>query len=84
VFVLFKRIQCAQTKEDLDIAKKKFIAMKDNRTAGNFVKYVEETFLTTHWIEGFCDIRRQVGNSGLWNTNNGSKATIRTIQHHAQ
>jgi hypothetical protein len=50
--------------------------MKDNQTAGNFIKYVEEMFLTTHWIEGFSDIQCQVGNSGLWNTNNGSDTTI--------
>jgi hypothetical protein len=84
VFVLLKRIQRARTKEALDIAKNNFIAMKEDRTAGEFVTYVEETFLTTDWIEAFCDIRRQAGNSGLWNTNNGSEATIRTIQRHAQ
>lgn len=84
VFVLMRRIQRARTEADRDIAKNNFMAMKDNKIACKFVKYVEETFLSEQWINSFCDMWRQSGNIELWNTNNASEATIRTIQSDMQ
>jgi hypothetical protein len=60
------------------------MVMSAHETAGEFVKYVEKTFLSAQWINSFCDMWRQSGNVGLWNTNNASEATIRTIQSDMQ